>query len=138
MRIPSQDVSAPVVAVGTGDRGNLALPAADRVGWWIGGATPADAQGTVVIAGHVDDRSGPGALHALRDLRPGARIEVVTDHATVVYAVVVVTRHPKQALPRSLFTTRGPPQLALITCGGPFDRATGHYRDNVVVLAAPA
>jgi hypothetical protein len=25
--------------------------------------------------------------------------------------------------------------LRLITCGGSFDRATGHYRDNVIVYA---
>jgi hypothetical protein len=27
------------------------------------------------------------------------------------------------------------PELRLITCGGPFDDATGHYLDNVVVFA---
>ena len=27
------------------------------------------------------------------------------------------------------------PSLRLITCGGPFDRATGHYVDNIVVYA---
>jgi hypothetical protein len=25
--------------------------------------------------------------------------------------------------------------LRLITCGGSFDRTTGHYRDNVIVYA---
>lgn len=137
VRIPDQDVTAPVEPVGTGDRGSLALPVASRVGWWIGGATPTDARGTVVLAGHLDDRTGPGALHAAGDLRPGMRIEVSSGRTTTVYAVVAVSRYPKQALPRSLFTTQGPRRLALITCGGPFDHATGHYRDNVVVLAEP-
>lgn len=36
----------------------------------------------------------------------------------------------------SLFATTGPDRLALITCDGPFDRATGHYTDNVIVWAA--
>ena len=27
------------------------------------------------------------------------------------------------------------PVLRLITCGGGFDRATGHYRDNLIVYA---
>jgi hypothetical protein len=27
--------------------------------------------------------------------------------------------------------------LTLITCGGPFDARTRHYRDNVVVTAEP-
>lgn len=28
-------------------------------------------------------------------------------------------------------------RLVLITCGGPFDRRTRHYRDNVIVYASP-
>jgi hypothetical protein len=28
--------------------------------------------------------------------------------------------------------------LRLITCGGSFDRSTGHYRDNVIVYAKGA
>ena len=27
------------------------------------------------------------------------------------------------------------PSLRLITCGGPFDQATGHYVDNIIVYA---
>ena len=30
----------------------------------------------------------------------------------------------------------GRPVLRLITCGGSFDRGSGHYRDNVIVYAA--
>lgn len=40
-------------------------------------------------------------------------------------------------LPRSLFTRTGPPRLAVISCGGTFDRAKRSYRDNVVVIAEP-
>ena len=29
-------------------------------------------------------------------------------------------------------------RLVLVTCGGPFDQAAGHYRDNIVVTAVPA
>jgi hypothetical protein len=28
-------------------------------------------------------------------------------------------------------------RLSLITCGGPFDHDSGHYRDNIVVTAVP-
>jgi hypothetical protein len=27
------------------------------------------------------------------------------------------------------------PELRLITCGGPFDTASGHYLDNIIVYA---
>ncbi len=53
------------------------------------------------------------------------------------YQVTARVSYPKAALPTSLFRTDGPPTLTLITCGGPFDSATRHYRDNVVVAAAP-
>jgi hypothetical protein len=47
-----------------------------------------------------------------------------------------VERQPKQALPTDRIWNRTRrPVLRLITCGGSFDRATGHYRDNVIVYA---
>ncbi|WP_027342164.1 class F sortase [Hamadaea tsunoensis] len=132
-------ISAPVDPVGTEPGGALALPAdVRRVGWWTGGALPSDVQGTVVLAGHVDDSTGRGAFFALRDVAAGDRVEITAGRTTVAYAVTGVARYRKQALPADLFTTTGPPRLALITCGGPFDSSTGHYRDNIVVLATPA
>jgi hypothetical protein len=35
------------------------------------------------------------------------------------------------------FARDGAVRLTLITCGGPFDQDTRHYRDNVVVTAVP-
>ena len=40
-------------------------------------------------------------------------------------------------LPADVYSTRGRHRLALVTCGGPFLPASGHYRDNVVVIAVP-
>jgi hypothetical protein len=45
---------------------------------------------------------------------------------------------PKEKLPTDIYSRRGRPRLVLVTCGGPFDEATRHYRDNVVVTAVPA
>jgi hypothetical protein len=36
-----------------------------------------------------------------------------------------------------IFTFSGPSRIAVITCGGAFDRATRSYTHNVVVLAEP-
>ena len=48
-------------------------------------------------------------------------------------------RHPKTALPTSrIWTKANRPLLRLITCAGSFDRATGHYRDNLIVYASPS
>jgi hypothetical protein len=42
------------------------------------------------------------------------------------------------ALPTErIWTPTSRPLLRLITCGGSFDHATGHYRENLIVYAAP-
>ncbi len=45
-------------------------------------------------------------------------------------------RYPKADFPTAKVygPTRGP-AVRLITCGGDFDRSTGHYLDNTVVYA---
>ena len=53
--------------------------------------------------------------------------------------MVARERYRKTTIPLDRYFARdGAPRLTLITCGGPFDRTTGHYRDNVVVTAVPA
>jgi hypothetical protein len=93
-----------------------------------------------LIAGHIDSAAaGPGALYDLKDLATGAVIEVIdSEHQVSNWRVSSPPETAlKTALPPSLWVTTGPPKLALVTCGGPFDTATGHYIDNVIVWASP-
>jgi hypothetical protein len=47
-----------------------------------------------------------------------------------------VERWPKDGFPtRKVYGPTRRPTLRLITCGGAFDRATGHYLDNTIVFA---
>ena len=81
---------------------------------------------------------GPGALFHLAALVPGDAVAVETARGAVVpYAVREVHRFPKTAFRADLLTPGGAPRLVLVTCGGVFDRATGNYEDNVVVVADP-
>jgi len=49
-----------------------------------------------------------------------------------------LARVPKSRFPTDLvFAPTLEPSLRLVTCGGSFDRATGSYRDNVIVFAVP-
>jgi sortase (surface protein transpeptidase) len=134
-------VDAPVVDTGVDERGGMAVPHDIRtVGWYRFGAGPGAAAGSAVLAGHVDDKiQGRGAFYRLANLPAGSPVEVTLADGTVVtYRVSAVERVPKTVLPADrLFARDGPPQLALITCGGAFDRAKGGYTDNVVVTAAP-
>jgi Sortase domain len=140
--IPSLGIRARVEPVAIDVRhGTLGIPRDIRVaGWWRDGATPGSASGAVLIAGHVDSaRAGTGAFFALRKARAGDRVQVLTaGRGTYTYRVVSVRSYPKAALPVGVYSSRGAGRLVLVTCGGPFDAATAHYADNVVVTAAPA
>ena len=91
-----------------------------------------------MIVGHVDSvRSGPGVFYRLGQLRPGDTVRVARgDGLTVVFTVQSVERVPKAAFPtQRVYGPLAYPGLRLITCGGSFDRGSGHYRDNVVAFA---
>ena len=139
--IPAISVDALIEPVGVEpDTSQVAIPGnVSDVGWYRFGPRPGD-DGSAVIVGHVDARSqGPGALFRLSDLDPGDRLVVaMSDGTRRMFSIVARRQYPKYALPPQVFRRSGAPQLAMITCGGPFDQATGHYRDNIVVYAVPA
>jgi hypothetical protein len=139
--LPRGGEPVPVLPVGVLPTGALQLPERPTtLGWYAAGAAPGDPNGTAVLAGHVDSAAyGAGPLKRLFELQLGDTLDV-TDATGAVHRYAIVSRHsyPKADLPAEVFRRDGPAQLAVITCGGAFDRATGHYADNVVVLAAPA
>lgn len=140
VRIPAIGVDAAIVDVGTGDDGGMEIPAdVTTAGWYRWGPRPGE-PGSAVIAGHVDSRTqGRGAFFDLRRLGPGDRVEVVYDDgSSAAFEVTGRDVVAKAVIPvAELFTRDGPSRLTLVTCGGDFDRASGHYRDNVVVVAVP-
>lgn len=141
LRIPELGVDMPVVEVGVEPTGQMELPVDPAVaGWYRFGPDAASIEGTVTIAAHVDAVGYPlGPLARLRDVSVGSVIETVAaDGSPRAYVVESLTYYEKAALPTGeLFARTGPPALVLITCGGPFDSTTGHYRDNVVAIARP-
>ena len=141
MQIPSLNIDGPVSGAGIDmATGALAVPVnVRRLGWWRDGAAPGDRRGTTLIGGHVDSATqGNGAFKRLAASRVGTRIRVTTGDGKIrTYRVTSVRRILKASLPAGLFTQRGKRRLVLVTCGGPFQPALGHYRDNIVVVAVP-
>lgn len=139
--IASLGVSADIATVDIDTRsGALAIPKnIRRVGWWRDGAQPGSAAGAILIGGHVDSaKQGGGAFYPLKSARRGTVIKLTSDDGKVrSYRVTGVQTVRKAALPQSIFSRTGPRRLVLVTCGGPFDAAIGHYRDNVIVTARP-
>ena len=140
VRINRLGVSAAVIPVGVDTAGDVVVPpSVDTVGWYRFGPALGQA-GSMVIAGHVDSaQQGDGAFARLRELEPGDHVEITgTDGHLAAFRVVGREEYPKATIQLDrYFSTAGPQRLTLITCGGPFDRSTGHYRDNVVVTALP-
>ena len=140
LRIGSIAVEAPVVSVGL-DGTEMEIPDdVNEVGWYDpdGLGVRPGTSGTAVFASHVDSRTqGRGVLFELRRMRAGDLMEIdLEDGTTQRWRVTEVVQYPKVAMPMGdIFVWSGPSRIAVITCGGEFDRAQRSYTDNVVVYA---
>ncbi|MFI6394774.1 class F sortase [Nonomuraea sp. NPDC050540] len=137
--IPRLHVSAPLVVLGVGDDGALAVPPLDHgnvAGWYGGGVTPGE-RGSAVIAGHLDTRRGPAVFARLAELRAGDVVGVVrADTSVAVFVVERLSRAPKDRFPaEEVYGPADTRWLRLVTCGGSFDRVRRTYSDNVIVHA---
>lgn len=138
LQIPAIAVDVPVRDVGVADDGQLEIPDETEVGWYRLGAAPGE-PGATVVAGHVNWNRVDGPFLRLRDLEPGATVEVtMADGGRRTYVVVERQQYAKTELPAArIWTAGGPETLVLITCGGAFNPEVRRYRDNVVVYAVP-
>lgn len=143
IEIPTLHAQAPIVPVGTTPNGELDVPLNPKiVGWWSPGARPGAAVGTAVFAGHVNYNGVAGELADIGRLRPGDLVLVYGLNASRTtltrFRVTGVRTYHKTVLPyREIFDAHSVSRLALITCGGNFDSATGNYVDNIVAYAVP-
>ena len=137
LTIPVIGVSTRLVRLGLTRGGTLQVPASAAVAGWYTGSPRPGAIGAAVIAGHIDSLTGPGVFVRLRLLRPGNRVYVRrADGSVAVFKVTSLHLYPKARFPAAAVYGPVPePQLRLITCGGTFDPATGHYLSNVIAFA---
>jgi len=139
--IPSIGVRSPLHPLGMTAQRTLQVPSGERydeAAWYQHSVTPG-ARGPAVILGHVDSRRhGPSVFFKLSELRRGDTIRIArADGRIAVFAVDAVRRYPKDQFPtRLVYGDTRHAALRLITCGGAFDRAAGHYVENVVVFAS--
>jgi Sortase domain len=140
VHIPRLGIDAPVIPLGLTASGALRAPAkTSETGWFTEGPEPGE-QGPAVIAGHLDSLTGPAVFYRLRELTAGDVISVDrADQSRVDFIVSRVEQHAKGAFPTDAVYGATPlSELRLITCGGAFNRSTGHYLDNVIVFASRA
>ena len=139
--IPAIGVTSKLLYLGLNADGTVQVPSlvtsASEAAWYKYSATPGQI-GASVIEGHVDSYHGPAVFYRLGALRPGDTIDVtLADGITAIFRVTGVREYAKSNFPaNAIYGTTNYAALRLITCGGVFDYATGHYLSSTVVFAS--
>jgi hypothetical protein len=136
--IPMIGVKTQLIKLGLTADGVLQVPSSTTVAGWYSGSPRPGAIGPAIIEGHVDSLTGPGVFFRLSELQPGDRIYIRrADGTTVEFRVTAAQTYLKAYFPTAAVYGPTPdPELRLITCGGTFDYATGHYLSNTIIYAA--
>ena len=139
--IPAIGVQSRLLHLGVNEDGTMQVPSlttsANEAAWYKYSVSPGQA-GTAVLEGHVDSYRGPAVFFRLGALRPGNQIDVtLADGITAVFRVTGVREYTKDKFPANIiYAPSDYAALRVITCGGDFDSATGHYLSSVVVFAS--
>jgi hypothetical protein len=134
--IPSIGLHSSLLRLGQNADGSVQVPTTfHEAGWYQDSVTPGQL-GPSIILGHVDSKAGPGIFYRLGALRPGDRVMVNRlDGTTVTFKITGVREYLKTQFPTlAVYGNTPVPTLRLVTCGGLFDRATGHYLSNIVAF----
>ena len=137
LTIPLIGVQTHLVTLGLTTAGELQVPSSTSVAGWYTGSPRPGAIGSAIIVGHIDSLSGPGVFYRLSELAAGDKVYVKRADGTLVeFRVTSVQTYLKNRFPtEDVYGPVPDPELRLITCGGAFDAATGHYLSNIVVYA---
>jgi hypothetical protein len=134
--VPAVGLSAVVVPVALTPDAAIAVPPPAVAGWYRLGPAPG-AVGPAVLVGHVDSLAGPAVFYRLTAVHVGDLVVVVhADGARTSFSIFSVTQVPKSQFPTAaVFAPTNQAALRIITCTGEFDKASGQYRDSLIVWA---
>jgi sortase (surface protein transpeptidase) len=137
LTIPLIGVQTQLITLGLTSTGALQVPSTTSVAGWYTGSPRPGAIGSSIIVGHIDSFKAPGVFFRLRELAAGDKVYVKRADGTLVeFRVTLVQQYLKDHFPtEAVYGPVPDPELRLITCGGVFDPATGHYLSNIVVYA---
>lgn len=137
--IPAIDVDSPLVNLGLNADGTLEVPNDyEKAGWFTGGNYPGDPTGPPgLLAGHVDDYTGPAVFFELKSLVAGDEVHIVrADNTVAVFVVTATEQFPKNEFPaEQVYAPVAGSEIVLITCTGEFNENARSYLDNFVVRA---
>lgn len=138
LKVNRVGIDVPIRSVGQNADGSMEVPPLFEhvTGWYRLGPTPGEI-GPAVIAGHVDTYKGPSVFYKLREMQPGDIIDITREDGKVVqFKVDSLQTFSQSSFPTdAVYGNIDYAGLRLITCGGTFNRQTGHYSENTVVFA---
>ncbi len=137
--IPAIEARSNLIPTGIAPDGTAEVPPVDQplqASWLEPGWEPGEV-GPAAIYGHVNGAGQPGIFARLGELKPGDEVKVTrADGQVLTFEVTAVEQYAKDAFPTDkVYGATDGPELRLVTCGGAFDGATGHYTDNLVAYA---
>ncbi len=134
LQVPAAQIDSSLDPLVVDPSGRIQVPdTTDTVGWW----RTKKKDSPILLVGHVDSKVGPAIFYRLRKLRPGDPIMVTFDNGVVSsFRVRATERVDKDEFPTEKVYVANPGEIRLVTCGGKFNRRTGHYEDNIVVYAS--
>lgn len=141
--LPSIDVTGCMQRVGIDDAYRIATPSNLHVaGWFVDSPLPGTASGDVsIVVGHQTGRYVGGIFDHLGDVSDDDVLTIeMGDGSERTFRVIDVATHPAAETMPAVYADASATgaTLALITCSGPFDRASDQRRDRLVVLAVDA
>ncbi len=135
LMVPAAKISVALARLTVNEKGTIDVPAnTESAGWW----QKKRQNSPIVVAGHLDSKTGPAVFYHVQDLRFGDRVFIsFDDGSNTSYTVRQIERIDKDKFPSQRVYNSGKGEVRLVTCGGKFNKHTGHYEDNIVVYATP-
>ncbi|MBS2969120.1 class F sortase [Metabacillus sp. KIGAM252] len=135
LSIPALGINTKVEKAGLLSDGTMDVPKDDQnTVWYKQGARPGEA-GNAVIAGHVDNKTGPAVFFNLKKLKSGDELSVLdAKKERRTFVVEKVESYPYERAPiQSIFGRTNEPRLNLITCTGTYDKRKETHLERLVV-----
>lgn len=135
--MPSLSIAMDISPVGVDAQGGLVIPSdSNEAGWYQFGPGMFEQAGSIVLAAHIDSWNGIGPFSRIKDASAGSPVILTGGGRSESFAVTEVQQTAKAGEAMSgIFEKKGPPRLVMVTCGGLFNSTTGHYADNVILIA---
>ncbi|MGD7008277.1 class F sortase [Metabacillus sp. 84] len=135
IEIPKLGIVTAVEKTGLLEDGSMGVPEKDEnTAWYKQGAKPGD-YGNAVIAGHVDNKTGPAVFFKLNSLTPGDEVLITDAKGTkLTFIVEQAEAYPYDDAPiQQIFGPSDRKGLNLITCTGIYDQSKRTHLERLVV-----